>query len=573
MWQHLSIGTATNRINLLDPASSLLLDWKPRPGDHRGSFRESPAADYRQMASYRDVSTMETFRVHVKGLDQDLAVVVTQNIRRMLRLAIDFWVQNWRTNDDLVYLSAQAMCETNRRYAVVIDGRLLGDKSPFAQPFTAAVKSNMSLIVERGPWTANAPGVGTQLELASYLQSCQPHYLSFDGSDDYVNCHSDAVLDDLINGAAMEVDGWVRPVAGWPVPQISKDFICKHFNNPALDGWRMYMYEQGGQGLVFYAYYDGAQNAWAASGTDEFAPDGEWWYVYGCIDDTGALTPIAKRPYLNINGVWVASYAMHITGVGNYVADAAEDLRIAWNGYTSGSQFEGLMGWWRLRNTISRTVGVNFDVPDRCVVPIPDANTVGIWIFEGTGLTTGNRGSGTTAGDLINGPAWGCDCYEIFGYTVEEETPPTDCRNVQSRVYNSSAIAIPNSALTYTCLTFDGERWDDPGSHSTVLNTGRLTAPTAGKYLITAHIGWETYNNGVRWVGIRLNGIAFIAQQTDHWMGTEERQTVATIFELGAGDYVEICVMQSSTAPPGNLDIQAVAYNTPEFTMHLVGCT
>jgi hypothetical protein len=166
---HLSIGTATNRINLFDRSGFWLLDWTVAASEHDATFQESNLADFRQMVAYRDVTHIETFSLTLKTATQDIAARKLQEMRAMLRLMLDYWTTTYQT--DVVYLAARASCETNMRYAVVYDGRLVGESNPYGQPFrqtdNTAVMDTLTLIVERGPWLENVPGTGTAIAIGT----------------------------------------------------------------------------------------------------------------------------------------------------------------------------------------------------------------------------------------------------------------------------------------------------------------------------------------------------------------------------------------------------------------------
>jgi hypothetical protein len=138
--------------------------------------------------------------------------------------------------------------------------------------------------------------------------------------------------------------------------------------------------------------------------------------------------------------------------------------------------------------------------------------------------------------------------------------------NAQCRVYNSAAISIANFTTTYTALTFNTERRDVQGCHSTSVNTGRITVPTGwgGLWSIGACVSWAANATGWRAVALRLNGATIIAMQagTNAGSGIETIQTVNTEYPLSAADYVEVIVGQTSG---GNLNVAASANYSPEF--------
>jgi hypothetical protein len=134
-----------------------------------------------------------------------------------------------------------------------------------------------------------------------------------------------------------------------------------------------------------------------------------------------------------------------------------------------------------------------------------------------------------------------------------------------ARVYNSANISISHSATT--ALTFDSERYDTDDLHSTSSNTGRLTAPVDGKYLITGHIRWDSSGYGERQLVIKANG-TYIARTNADSTSNAEQMSVATVYELSAGDYVTLGVFQSSG---GALNVLAEGNHSPEFAMHWLG--
>jgi hypothetical protein len=136
-----------------------------------------------------------------------------------------------------------------------------------------------------------------------------------------------------------------------------------------------------------------------------------------------------------------------------------------------------------------------------------------------------------------------------------------------ARVYNSAALTIPN--ITATKLTFDAERYDNGGLHSTSSNTGRLTAVRAGKYLISGHIGWAASATGIRSLSLLLNNTTFFGRHVTPGVATYQVYlSVSSIYHLAAADYVEIQVVQTSG---GDLNIVAEASATPEFAMQWLG--
>jgi hypothetical protein len=135
---------------------------------------------------------------------------------------------------------------------------------------------------------------------------------------------------------------------------------------------------------------------------------------------------------------------------------------------------------------------------------------------------------------------------------------------VGARIYNSGNISINNNAET--ALTFDSERYDPSGMHSTASNTSRLTCTHAGKHLITTHVRFAANATGIRYIFIRLNGTTTLATDlTAPISGVVTVLSVATIYDLAATDYVEVVAYQNSG---GNLNVVASGNDSPEFVIH-----
>lgn len=143
-----------------------------------------------------------------------------------------------------------------------------------------------------------------------------------------------------------------------------------------------------------------------------------------------------------------------------------------------------------------------------------------------------------------------------------EDPPPGD---ISARVFNSADIPVPSDTPTF--LTFDSERWDTDSIHDTSVNPGRLTARTAGKYFIFAHVAWEESVSSGFEVQIRLNGTFPLATEEVGGATTGRIvHSIATHYALAAKDYVELLVFQSSG---GTLHIaaRAEAADNLEFGM------
>jgi len=102
--------------------------------------------------------------------------------------------------------------------------------------------------------------------------------------------------------------------------------------------------------------------------------------------------------------------------------------------------------------------------------------------------------------------------------------------------YNSGTQSLPSGDST---LTFDTNRWDTGSIHSTIVNTDRFTAPSAGYYLATGNIVTNNANQGIAILSIRVNGSAELADQgAPAGSGHGVLLNITAIVHLSAGDYV-----------------------------------
>lgn len=112
------------------------------------------------------------------------------------------------------------------------------------------------------------------------------------------------------------------------------------------------------------------------------------------------------------------------------------------------------------------------------------------------------------------------------------------------RAYHSASQAI-SSGTGWSALALNSERFDDDGMHDPSTNNSRLTAATAGYYLVNANLEWALSGVSYRELALRENGATIWAAQ--HHAGAEQANvepTIAlmTLLHLDVNDYVEAVV-------------------------------
>lgn len=131
-----------------------------------------------------------------------------------------------------------------------------------------------------------------------------------------------------------------------------------------------------------------------------------------------------------------------------------------------------------------------------------------------------------------------------------------------AHVFNSALISIPNNVLT--AITFDTEREDTGGCHSTSSNTSRLIAPLAGIFSLGGSISIAANATGIRQAALRVNGSLIVAETTIASAGAgsgTEFMLGGVQWRLAVSDYVELMVLQNSG---GALNLQFAASFSPE---------
>lgn len=162
-----------------------------------------------------------------------------------------------------------------------------------------------------------------------------------------------------------------------------------------------------------------------------------------------------------------------------------------------------------------------------------------------------------TTGQFITAALMNSDWVENIKFLAN---PPT------CRVYNSSALSIPNGGETV--LTFNSENHDVDSMHSTSVNTSRITFNTAGVYVVTLQVDFVTNGTGMRYAYIEhstAGAIGLVGCPANGSIGTA--LTVTTQFKVAAGSYVQAKAWQNSG---GSLNISANAYS-PVFAATWVG--
>lgn len=120
------------------------------------------------------------------------------------------------------------------------------------------------------------------------------------------------------------------------------------------------------------------------------------------------------------------------------------------------------------------------------------------------------------------------------------ETPPACLAST------STAQTINNSSTT--TLSFNRERFDNNGMHSESANTSRITAITAGVYLISGWLVWSGNAAGERRVDLVTGGNTFAQDERVTMQADAFSHPFQSIWKFAAAEYFEVQVHQNSGA-------------------------
>ncbi|MBA7699632.1 hypothetical protein ES703_108331 [subsurface metagenome] len=140
-----------------------------------------------------------------------------------------------------------------------------------------------------------------------------------------------------------------------------------------------------------------------------------------------------------------------------------------------------------------------------------------------------------------------------------------------ARVYHSAHQEISSGGTIF--LAFDSERWDTDNIHSTTVNPGRLTARTAGKYLVVGGLHWETkvgaaLGDYYNIAGLYKDGQYRARTHKPAGDGFHTDVTIAMIEDFEVDEYVEMTAFQNSGDP---LDAEKYGECSVEFMMQRIG--
>lgn len=146
--------------------------------------------------------------------------------------------------------------------------------------------------------------------------------------------------------------------------------------------------------------------------------------------------------------------------------------------------------------------------------------------------------------NLTHNPSTGAVAPASWGDVVRDDLeflidPPT------CSVFNSAAQSVADN--TSVALTANSENFDNDTMHSTVTNTSRIAATTAGRYAVNAAVANAANGVGRRALDLRVDGTTVYNIDARLPISTNSMAvTGMRLLTLAASQYVEAMVLQNS---------------------------
>lgn len=148
-----------------------------------------------------------------------------------------------------------------------------------------------------------------------------------------------------------------------------------------------------------------------------------------------------------------------------------------------------------------------------------------------------------TAGEVVTAAFLNSNVRDSVNFLL---TPP------RVLLRQTSAQSIPLS--TWTSVTFDTEDFDNDNGHSTVSNTSRFTAVTAGWYTVGGSVAFTLAGTGqragTRWAvnGTALNASGIMLPQVVAVGSSYAVPAQTRDVQLAVGDYLELQAFHTNSA-------------------------
>ena len=422
----LRLISGNDSIELMNATGALYAGWTPSFTPHKSVYADSAMANERRLVFQKQGTAIETINLHVRAECQDDAIDILRRIELMLEEVRNYWTKPPSANIDPVYIKAKAANETNARYAIILDGRIDEHADPFRQPFFVSGKAlidSIVLLLERGQWSDKPPG---ESEAGTFLYSTSGlyDYLEYDDTGDYLNCGTNAVLENIVDGG-FTVEGWFRFSGDIGLGYKTMGLVSHLKDGTPDKNWvfaaLVNKYGNHGIGGTVFGSTNAHTTSWEAN-PPVFVPVGGWVYLAFIVFRDPNIAAVGNfRIRLVINGATAVTSDAGYT----HVYDASQDLYVG-NLTTEINGMYGDIKWVRISEGNLYTAGYvgnlttdgvqhpngywifyDYTPPDFCTPPEITSRTIAQWnMDEGTGATVDNAVGLAALDGTITNAAW-----------------------------------------------------------------------------------------------------------------------------------------------------------------------
>lgn len=195
-------------------------------------------------------------------------------------------------------------------------------------------------------------------------------------------------------------------------------------------------------------------------------------------------------------------------------------------------------------------------------VKVKDASLTGAKLAEGSVAGTKLTDGTVTGAEIQDGSVAGADLAD--GAVGPAKLSPAPGVRLERTAAESTVSG------TSVWVAWDKVDYDLGGMFAAG-QPNRVTAPIAGRYLITATVRWAADQSGRRALAIAYNESVQIARSNVSAFASapfSPEQTATTVYKMNAGDWVGVYVMQDSGGPLG---LMTNVQNGVTFSVQWVG--
>lgn len=172
------ITNGTTTIDFLNSSGYDLISWRPSIASYKdgGVFTDNKMATGRKPVFRQYGNLTETILFGLYGTNQDSVIDNLQSLTSVMDRAFSYWLPGSQETAPF-YLVVRATAESNTRYALIYKGEISGFSDPYYESMTTGILvngtvfgsgiSNLTLNLELGLWTGNAPGTGTAVQTSA----------------------------------------------------------------------------------------------------------------------------------------------------------------------------------------------------------------------------------------------------------------------------------------------------------------------------------------------------------------------------------------------------------------------